>query len=928
MTHSCEYYWYIKIKRSVYRMQSYEYLIFTGTIFIEDKENGRQRKSLKITGGARSKPTKLTEAVLNIPKIDNLEIIQHAKVEVIENLVISRLTGDGTGSLKVKSGKTVSINSVDDILKGCRCHIEIETNAVLNVSSLDLFMLDAFAEEFEIAGKLIADHIVLAKTKMLKIRENGHLYINKLKLGQSSKMYVEEKSLVGQSNDKFSLKSLILGTSSQIVMDSEIMEIKSVNFEMHPWSNIMTSSQKQTLSVSGTKLTIHDSANITVNGGGETQGSGAGSVTLGGSHGGEGGGARDKTYGSLDKPTQYGSGTDSARGGGVIKLKAQHCVLDGILSADGDNGASGGSILLEVETLEGHGSVSATGGSRNSGGGGGGGGRVSLITKNLDNFIGHVSVQGGVGITSGAAGSLYREYVQLGNTQYKVTVDNANSVTASRTVLPSASNSKDYQLEIVRGAIVTFALSNASVKVNHISGDYTGTIEVNNGQKVSLATNYGIQKPYSLPCKVHAKQGSTLALPPKVMLTDLSNSEDDADNLMVQGKVQNLRELVVGQNAEVIFTKDSITEQVIGISDSKNTLSFSSIDVLSSGHLKLGIDTGEQITANVLEKVNIGFGGRLSGRNLFINSPSLIVDYQGHLEVDGQGHPAGEGPGKGFSDSSGSSGASYGGCGGPSSSNKYPEVRSYGSLYSTDLAGSGGGGVLGGAGGGILKLSCSKTLVLNGQISANGLDGNNTGGGGSGGSISITTTELIGSGIMSVAGGSGGVSAGSGGGGGRMVLDVTVDMKYTGKYVTHGGASKSNTAGGPGTTFVKSIQNNIPHTSLRIDNTGASGLSREKCYISEGDNRNLEFYEMHLYAQTQLQLEGQKLVTSTRRLYCDDSSTIHIPNDVTFVADEGQSEAIISCSFKVALQGEVRLPSKLTLLGKANEFSGKEIIAK
>jgi hypothetical protein len=121
----------------------------------------------------------------------------------------------------------------------------------------------------------------------------------------------------------------------------------------------------------------------------------------GGSHGGRGepwgwGATSIPTYGSALWPVALGTGGKadgaSSRGGGRIQIAADSLVLDGTVTANGENGAnyigggSGGSVLLEVGTLSGSGVIEANGGLRGASAGSGGGGRVAVYYDALSAF--------------------------------------------------------------------------------------------------------------------------------------------------------------------------------------------------------------------------------------------------------------------------------------------------------------------------------------------------------------------------------------------------------------------------------------------------------------------------------------------------------------------------------------------------------------
>ncbi|RYH12992.1 hypothetical protein EON65_36750, partial [archaeon] len=94
-----------------------------------------------------------------------------------------------------------------------------------------------------------------------------------------------------------------------------------------------------------------------------------------------------------------------------------------------------------------------------------------------------------------------------------------------------------------------------------------------------------------------------------------------------------------------------------------------------------------------------------------------------------------------------------------------------------------------GAGGGALTVS-SPYIYLNGQLSADGANGEDGGGGGSGGSIAVYCDIITGNGTFTAKGGDGGYAggliAGGGGSGGRIAIHAN-QFRWDGQYVIHGG---------------------------------------------------------------------------------------------------------------------------------------------
>ena len=128
----------------------------------------------------------------------------------------------------------------------------------------------------------------------------------------------------------------------------------------------------------------------------------------GGSHGGVGGGGSNGTWGDWRTPVTLGGGGNygapggeaGGDGGGRIAIVTGEFVLDGVMRANGGNGAevlqksgsggAGGSILVTATSLAGIGRIEANGGAaasnRTSPGSPGGGGRIALTLDDVVDF--------------------------------------------------------------------------------------------------------------------------------------------------------------------------------------------------------------------------------------------------------------------------------------------------------------------------------------------------------------------------------------------------------------------------------------------------------------------------------------------------------------------------------------------------------------
>jgi len=166
----------------------------------------------------------------------------------------------------------------------------------------------------------------------------------------------------------------------------------------------------------------------------------AGTGSIGGSHGGQGGLGRlitdrtlqGATYGSITAPTNFGSGSNRSTpaGGGAIRIDCATLTVDGTIAADGEDGdgsGAGGSIWITSDFLTGGGKLTANGGKPNANTGGGGGGRFALYVDSLAGFTGSLQARGDnshSGSTSGGAGSLF---VQIGSTRPVLIYDNGGA---------------------------------------------------------------------------------------------------------------------------------------------------------------------------------------------------------------------------------------------------------------------------------------------------------------------------------------------------------------------------------------------------------------------------------------------------------------------------------------------------------------------
>lgn len=160
----------------------------------------------------------------------------------------------------------------------------------------------------------------------------------------------------------------------------------------------------------------------------------------------------------------------------------------------------------------------------------------------------------------------------------------------------------------------------------------------------------------------------------------------------------------------------------------------------------------------------------------------VTVGSQCSINVDGKGYRGSAGPGT----TTYGGGAGYGGDGGVSEWGA--GGGTYGSAMRPRELGSGGGN--GTPGGGVLQISATHSLTIDGVVSANAYEEDVDGGGGSGGSVLLSAFDLMGTGIVEANGAKGGCYACfhvRGGGGGGRVAVYFANNDFSGLVQAEGG---------------------------------------------------------------------------------------------------------------------------------------------
>ena len=372
------------------------------------------------------------------------------------------------------------------------------------------------------------------------------------------------------------------------------------------------------------------------------------------------------------------------------------------------------------------------GGNAYGDGGGGAGGRIVIDSLN-GSFIGEIQAyggeKGGDDAQSGGPGTIYwteEDYLLIDGHGR----DDQPAGLISDDYDFSTTNLINYgNLEIL-GETSTFSMTNI------ITGDGSGTL-----------TSFG-----------------TLIAPSVFTITNVT--------VDVQGQLSDPDQLVIGNDGGLILRASTPLHT--------GSFEYASIQVGGGGTLTLvPYDNGNtEYTDDAPFELVVD---------------TLLIETGGVINTDGLGYKGTNGDGAGPGGGGGipasvtnsyksGGGGGYGGKGGDSS---YPGGISYGQAQSpSDLGSAGGAGinqttvVKGADGGGAYRIVANDSIVVNGEMSANGAIGkdyerivNISSGGGSGGSIWILTPVLSGSGTIQANGGDS--HYGGSGGGGRIAVEVT-----------------------------------------------------------------------------------------------------------------------------------------------------------
>ena len=553
----------------------------------------------------------------------------------------------------------------------------------------------------------------------------------------------------------------------------------------------------------------------------------------------------NEPYGHLEDPRHLGSGgggndrAPGGDGGGRARITAASFLVDGVVTASGEDGrsyvgttysrlsggGSGGSITISVGSLSGTGEIRANGGrgvSLNSGAGGGG--RIAIFHNTMSLQDSSIAACGGSGpgvpasagtiylqnnadshghliVDNGGASNRYATYLLTDLTTFRnlsvrnlarveVRTQDLPSFTVSDLVLLSnngelvlqdgvtmaVSNSAGFDLELETGA--TLSLETGSV----LAAD---TLRINGGTlRPEIDLSYAGASEFQITGggRLEILAGTTFSLG----VFDPTNILSGTVHIADAGRLDiSTNQATIGP--EAILMKDG----ALGPADQLAHLTIESGGVLTHSPRFVG-----GLVLNVSGALDVHAGGRIDleekgllggGAGSAFGTAGETFDSNDLIAAGAEGMGFGGGVG-------GGAGASHGGQGahGTRLGHVFEPDVPYGHVESPGHLGSGGGGFGGvgpGGNGGGRVLIVAADMVLDGILSVDGGAGTNHSGGGSGGSITVQVGSLGGSGQIRATGGGGGYGRdlGGAGGGGRIAISYDTMTLAQSNILVHGG---------------------------------------------------------------------------------------------------------------------------------------------
>lgn len=451
-------------------------------------------------------------------------------------------------------------------------------------------------------------------------------------------------------------------------------------------------------------------------------------------------------YGDLYEPLRFGScggGDVGGQGGGVLFFNVTNfLIIDGVVTAKGlhggsvnSGGGSGGSIWIHSYIIKGTGNINVNGGSGGTNSGGGAGGRIAVYftynTTYSGKFYARGGARGGASNTeAGGPGTTFLYHMLY--THRTLLIDNGGqhplkhkivdysdlSEEGCRTwILPEsglhhfANRSHIFyfeELQIYGGAHLAIESSPANQSVTlffkYMIGDRTGTIHLTKNQHMDLRREF-----LDVPFTAYIYVGGYLGL--------AHASEINGIHMYVEGTLANIRNLTIlnGGILHCYMTGSTGMEPRLHYAFNET------LRIMAYSKILLYMPNYHPDYYTIEAKILLVEGGALiKAKHLRIIAVNMTLDDGGIVNSSFGGYLAQKGPGSVQTVPWRRSGAGHGGMGGRPTCDTTVNINTcrikrgfpYGNVFYPNEFGSGGNGVNGGAGGGILNLTIRNTLQV------------------------------------------------------------------------------------------------------------------------------------------------------------------------------------------------------------------------
>lgn len=923
-----------------------------GTVYIEVGRTALRKKKLHLDNinvtSASSLPVLLNESSVRSFDFHELRIFGKVTLHLEKSMQVDKLVTDSDSLVHVKDNVIFTVEPSSRYLQPY-CSFHVERDGEIRIPDEVMFLGSNNVLKGTLTGIL---DMIIGENRRVSFASSTR-----------TARYIDGQYTFITNRGEYRFSSLRIKNGAFLTFDNA--KLKRVPFTVGKLEiNFGGVLQSSWLELRASDVVIHPGAILDLSGQGHEseKGLGAGGryqlVGTGAGHGGYGGlstGNLGTWYGSAFNPNVSGSGGGSSthgsggNGGGYLHLTiVRELKLEGTIRVDATSGGatnsgggSGGSIWISADDILGNGLLSSRGGGGNGLGGGGSGGRIGIYLQKPMSFEGVLTAEGGSGQHTGAAGTLYildnNKRVPLKRLWIK-NLKTANN--KPKTVLYEAGIINYLLDELQLIGMTRFEIYNLqrlfqNIKVTNFLSDGIGEIALRENQTMLAEVRAAKESHLTLTTNIYVERGANLVM--------ASNLTVDGATLIINGKLSNVRHLVVESGSSVQF---GITSQTTLMENNRfvfqselGTQQFASVT------LKSGSDFGAPLNLKLsVGNLDLKSGVTLAGKIVEIKAKTLFIRRGATITTNSIIEDTGSDGESGQTSGNGGSGGGHGSVGGVDY-NGLAGGNPYGTLYEPNQPGRPGGDgsarETGGKGGGVIRIE-TDFLDNDGSITANGghASTGSRGGGGSGGSVYCSIERAFsGTGTVSANGGIGD-GAGGCGSGGRISVHLKFQYAYRGVIQALGGlSSRSASSGGPGTVHIQDVRHKLSYHQLHIDNQGQNWES----YITLHENKTFyHFNELHMFRKASLRISPAANIAETStlsivKLHGDRSGLLHLYENhkavievveaqrtttktpVNLRIDDG-AEAVMSTTVYIVGKGAVALQCNGTLSGIRNLY--------